>query len=169
MRYLLDELTSYEEGFSDIMMASRPSERHESFMATGDPGGHVTRNDFHELAMSLKKQLDSVALSTPVPSPATARYSFHDGSLVAEDQHRIRLSPHTPQKLPGRYSHYGRCFGCLRKRPNVKALADTPQALQPLPLLFPQLQRAQDAMPQTPQRLQARYPSYGTSSVHWGG
>ncbi|KAF4591297.1 hypothetical protein EYR40_009900 [Pleurotus pulmonarius] len=108
MRYLLDELTSYEEGFSDIMMASRPSERHESFMATGDPGGHVTRNDFHELAMSLKKQLDSVALSTPVPSPATARYSFHDRSLAAEDQRRIRLSPHTPQKLPGRYSPYGR-------------------------------------------------------------
>ncbi|KAI0037942.1 DNA breaking-rejoining enzyme, partial [Auriscalpium vulgare] len=32
MRYLLDELSAYEEGFSDIMMKSRNKDRHESFM-----------------------------------------------------------------------------------------------------------------------------------------
>ena len=33
MRYLLDELMSYEEGFTDMLMADRASSRHETFMA----------------------------------------------------------------------------------------------------------------------------------------
>ncbi len=120
MRYLLDELTSYEEGFSDIMMASRPSERHESFMATGDPAGHVTRNDFHELAMNLKKQLDAVVLSTPArpaPSPVAAGYSSYHTSFTAQAQLEIsdeRFSPQTPHRFHGRYSPYG---GCSIRRP----------------------------------------------------
>ncbi|KAF9492915.1 hypothetical protein BDN71DRAFT_1432858 [Pleurotus eryngii] len=113
MRYLLDELTSYEEGFSDIMMASRPSERHKSFMATGDPAGHVTRNDFHELAMSLKKQLDSVVLSTPAPSPIAARYSPYGRPFATEDQRKYpdrMLTEQTPRRSKGRYSPCGRCL-----------------------------------------------------------
>ena len=32
MRYLLDELMTYEEGFTDILMGDRASDRHETFM-----------------------------------------------------------------------------------------------------------------------------------------
>ncbi|KAJ7488522.1 hypothetical protein B0H11DRAFT_2230062 [Mycena galericulata] len=36
MRYLLDELMAYEEGFSDIMMDDRASDRHETFMGENE-------------------------------------------------------------------------------------------------------------------------------------
>ena len=45
MRYLLEELTAYEEGFSDIMMEDRASERHESFMGMEDPLATPTKRD----------------------------------------------------------------------------------------------------------------------------
>jgi hypothetical protein len=34
MRYLLDELIAYEDGFGDILMVDRATERHETFMGT---------------------------------------------------------------------------------------------------------------------------------------
>ena len=34
MRYLLDELVAYEEGFGDILMLDRATERHETFMGS---------------------------------------------------------------------------------------------------------------------------------------
>lgn len=45
MRYLLDELMSYEEGFGDILMQDRASERHETFMGTSDGAAGLTKRD----------------------------------------------------------------------------------------------------------------------------
>jgi hypothetical protein len=45
MRYLLDELMAYEEGFSDIMMGDRASDRHETFMGSVDPSAAVSKGD----------------------------------------------------------------------------------------------------------------------------
>jgi hypothetical protein len=45
MQYLLDELMAYEEGFSDIMMGDRASDRHETFMGSVDPSAAVSKGD----------------------------------------------------------------------------------------------------------------------------
>ena len=37
MRYLLDKLMSYEEGFTDILMKDRALDRHETFMGETPP------------------------------------------------------------------------------------------------------------------------------------
>lgn len=46
MRYLLDELMSYEEGFGDIMMGDRASDRHETFMGTQNLATSISRGEF---------------------------------------------------------------------------------------------------------------------------
>lgn len=48
MRYLLDELMAYEEGFTDIMMDDRVIHRHETFMGE-DPTASVSRADLSKL------------------------------------------------------------------------------------------------------------------------
>ncbi|KAI0057704.1 hypothetical protein BV25DRAFT_1919893 [Artomyces pyxidatus] len=65
MRYLLDELIAYEEGFSDIMMKDRNRERHESFMGEGHrtptPATSVTHDDLAHLATTFKSQMGDFA------------------------------------------------------------------------------------------------------------
>jgi hypothetical protein len=53
MQYLLDELTAYEEGFTDIMMENRAFDRHETFMGTADPSSVVSKGDLATLEQSL--------------------------------------------------------------------------------------------------------------------
>jgi hypothetical protein len=57
MRYLLDELTAYEEGFSDIMMPNQAFERHETFMATSDISAGVSRGDLILLEKNILQQI----------------------------------------------------------------------------------------------------------------
>lgn len=45
MRYLLDELMSYEEGFGNILMEDRASERHDTFMGTSEAAAGLTKRD----------------------------------------------------------------------------------------------------------------------------
>lgn len=47
MRYLLDELMAYEEGYSDMLMPTRTAERHESFMAHTDTEGFIAHTNTH--------------------------------------------------------------------------------------------------------------------------
>lgn len=53
MRYLLEELTAYEDGFSDILMEDREPERHETFMGMQDPLATPTKNDIDSLGKNI--------------------------------------------------------------------------------------------------------------------
>lgn len=60
MRYLLDELMAYEEGFSDIMMGDRASDRHETFMGSGDPSAAISRGDLIVFEKNLLRQVQDL-------------------------------------------------------------------------------------------------------------
>ena len=72
MRYLLDELMSYEEGFTDILMEDRASDRHETFMGEYssprvsercNTSEFVRRDDLREFQQNLTQSL--ITLFTP--------------------------------------------------------------------------------------------------------
>jgi hypothetical protein len=56
MRYLLDELTSYEEGVCDILLPDRAADRHETFMGSHNPSTPVYHVDLQRLQASLIQQ-----------------------------------------------------------------------------------------------------------------
>jgi hypothetical protein len=56
MRYLLDELMSYEEGYSDMLMRSRAPERHETFMGASDPTDAPSKADILLLYGIIERQ-----------------------------------------------------------------------------------------------------------------
>ncbi|KAF7327172.1 hypothetical protein MKEN_00294300 [Mycena kentingensis (nom. inval.)] len=68
MRYLLDELMAYEEGFSDIMLDDRRLDRHETFMGE-NASAPVTHSDLtrfqEQIIGSMRTMIVSVAASTP--------------------------------------------------------------------------------------------------------
>jgi hypothetical protein len=63
MRYLLDELTTYEEGFGDMLMDDRAPERHETFMGDQDLSITVSRADLrkfeHDLIQKFREAINS--------------------------------------------------------------------------------------------------------------
>jgi hypothetical protein len=56
MRYLLDELMAYEEGFSNIMMPGHTSDRHETFMGVQDLSSSPSKSDLLTLEGNLIRQ-----------------------------------------------------------------------------------------------------------------
>jgi hypothetical protein len=76
MRYLLDELMAYEEGFNDILMADRASERHEVFMGAQStlPISHA---DLRSFEANLLQRFQSMLESSP---RAGAALEQHDAS-----------------------------------------------------------------------------------------
>lgn len=60
MRYLLDELMAYEEGFSDIMMPDRSSDRHETFMGLQDPAATVSKQDLANLRTGIREEFQGL-------------------------------------------------------------------------------------------------------------
>lgn len=66
MRYLLDELMAYEEGFSDMLMADRESNRHENFMAerASDESTSPQAMDLQEFQMSLLQRIQDLMVSS---------------------------------------------------------------------------------------------------------
>jgi hypothetical protein len=56
MRYLLDELMAYEEGFSDIMMPGHTPDRHETFMGVQDLSSSPSKTDLLTLEGNLIRQ-----------------------------------------------------------------------------------------------------------------
>ncbi|KAJ7247425.1 hypothetical protein B0H12DRAFT_1072938 [Mycena haematopus] len=74
MRYLLDELMAYEEGFSDIMMDDRVPDRHESFMGENDaaPLSKADLSHFENGIMGkIRALLNTAASGTPTQSPGS--------------------------------------------------------------------------------------------------
>lgn len=74
MRYLLEELTAYEEGFSDIMMEDRASERHESFMGLQDPLATPTKRDLQTFGENIVQKFEGLFhtyASTSIPRSLT--------------------------------------------------------------------------------------------------
>ncbi|KAJ7859386.1 hypothetical protein B0H13DRAFT_2570585 [Mycena leptocephala] len=68
MRYLLDELMAYEEGFSDIMMDDRVIDRHETFMGEDEtaPVSKADLTEFEDRILAQIQGLISRAPSSPV-------------------------------------------------------------------------------------------------------
>ncbi|KAG5220529.1 phosphate system positive regulatory protein [Salix suchowensis] len=129
MRYLLDELTSYEEGFSDIMMASRPSERHESFMATG------TLQD------------------TPFATEDQRKYP--DRMLTEQTPRRSKGgTPQVLQPLPSLFQQLQSAQEAIPQTPR-EFRREPPTQLQPLPSLFPHLELDQDDVANAPMEMLA--------------
>jgi hypothetical protein len=60
MRYLLDELTAYEEGFSDILLLDRAADRHETFMGSQSSSTTVSHADLHVFGASLIRQIQDL-------------------------------------------------------------------------------------------------------------
>lgn len=81
MRYLLDELMAYEEGFSDILLKGRAYQRHENFMGEGDAAASVTKQDLE----TFYAKIEDLVLRTPhkgTPEmhesyPANGKLSFY--------------------------------------------------------------------------------------------
>ncbi|KAJ7764215.1 hypothetical protein B0H16DRAFT_1718156 [Mycena metata] len=63
MRYLLQELMAYEEGFSDIMMDDRLVDRHETFMGE-DQSAPLRKGDLLRLEETLLTKLQSLIANT---------------------------------------------------------------------------------------------------------
>lgn len=77
MRYLLDELMAYEEGFSDIMMGDRASERHETFMGELDVTAPVLKSDLFDLELRLSQKIDALLnIHSPVPKHIAASHGM---------------------------------------------------------------------------------------------
>lgn len=63
MQYLLDELMAYEEGFRDIMMGDRASERHEMFMGAQDLLASASRADLMVFENKIIEQIRGLLTS----------------------------------------------------------------------------------------------------------
>jgi hypothetical protein len=64
MRYLLDELGAYEEGYSDIMMPDRASARHETFMGRQEgSSSSVTHRDLQIFGERLIQQVQHIVIN----------------------------------------------------------------------------------------------------------
>jgi hypothetical protein len=71
MRYLLDELTVYEEGFGDILMGDRASKRHETFMGAQDLSASISRSDLLVFETKLLQQMrEFMTIGTSPPNPS---------------------------------------------------------------------------------------------------
>jgi hypothetical protein len=65
MRYLLDELIAYEDGFGDILMTDRAMEHHETFMGSQNSldisqGVDVRQKDLQWLEANMLQQFRSM-------------------------------------------------------------------------------------------------------------
>jgi hypothetical protein len=65
MRYLLDELMAYEEGFSDILLLDRASDRHETFMGGPSPSIAVSHSDLQVFGANLLQQVRDLLPALP--------------------------------------------------------------------------------------------------------
>lgn len=62
MRYLLDELMAYEQGFSDILMQDRAVDRHETFMGETDTPEGLTKGDLETFQAKLLQQVRDLVI-----------------------------------------------------------------------------------------------------------
>jgi hypothetical protein len=79
MRYLLDELMAYEEGFSDIMMKNRASERHETFMGEHNSSATISKGDLQVFEEKLISQVRTLLTPTRSGGEATTRVNRNSG------------------------------------------------------------------------------------------
>ncbi|KAJ7456105.1 hypothetical protein FB451DRAFT_1564714 [Mycena latifolia] len=92
MRYLLDELMAYEEGFSDIMMDDRIIDRHETFMGE-DLTAPLLKVDLVKFEESILTKIQGLLILSGSPSPVRAPTV----SLPLPQQ--PQAEPSTPQTL----------------------------------------------------------------------
>lgn len=73
MRYLLDELMAYEEGFSDIMMDDRVIDRHETFMGE-DETAPVSKADLSKFEETIFARIQGLIASASLPGIASGTF-----------------------------------------------------------------------------------------------
>ncbi|KAJ7087564.1 hypothetical protein B0H15DRAFT_982779 [Mycena belliarum] len=102
MRYLLDELMAYEEGFSDIMMDDRVIDRHETFMGE-DEGAPLLKADLARFEGIMLEKIqgivEGIGLSTP-PATPTAKSRSAPARIEAPLSAGRLVSPVPPSPLP---------------------------------------------------------------------
>ncbi|KAG5649416.1 hypothetical protein H0H81_004005 [Sphagnurus paluster] len=69
MCYLLDELTAYEEGFSDILMDDQSGDRHESFMGISAMSSPLSKGDLLLLEANIVQRLQQIFLASQPLAP----------------------------------------------------------------------------------------------------
>ncbi|KAF7982023.1 hypothetical protein HWV62_30272 [Athelia sp. TMB] len=62
MRYLLDELMAYKEGFGDILMKDRALDHHETFMGESDTSATLTKLDLEVFQVKLLQQVRDMVI-----------------------------------------------------------------------------------------------------------
>ena len=117
MCYLLDELTAYEEGFTDIMTPDHTAERHETFMGIQQSSSSPTRQDF----FTLENKLPSIPspLLVPTKPQSTIPQFAHNQSL-----HWLSLPPRT-FKCDAHYQHHS-ATSLLPRARNLPSVPITP-------------------------------------------
>jgi hypothetical protein len=84
MRYLLDELMAYEEGFSDILLLDRASDRHETFMG-GSPSVAVSHSDLQVFGANLLQQVrDLLPAFPPVPMTDSGQIQCKSANAITK-------------------------------------------------------------------------------------
>ncbi|KAJ7146653.1 hypothetical protein C8R44DRAFT_864392 [Mycena epipterygia] len=107
MRYLLDELIAYEEGFSDIMMDDRAIDRHETFMGE-DETAPVSKADllkFEETIFAKLKGLiaGAAASSDSISLPLTQSNALNNEAntnIIHNAPVNRPPTPETPSEAP---------------------------------------------------------------------
>ncbi|KAJ3759479.1 hypothetical protein EV360DRAFT_69470 [Lentinula raphanica] len=96
MRYLLDELMAYEEGFTDIMMPDSSPARHESFMGSSNNMAEpISRQDILSLEYRMTAKFENIAKSWSVTPPATPHGCrvLHSAAMTQADTNLIPATP----------------------------------------------------------------------------
>jgi hypothetical protein len=101
MRYLLDELMTYEENFGDIMMKTRPPNRHEMMDDRTEPNTPLTKAQCEAMFTQLFEKLSSTPLR-----PTYGEHQVENDSLCSSPrcfdstQYPSRTTSYTSNCLP---------------------------------------------------------------------
>ncbi|KAJ7909902.1 hypothetical protein B0H13DRAFT_2329841 [Mycena leptocephala] len=132
MRYLLDELMAYEEGFSDIMMEDRTIDRHETFMGQ-DETAPLSKADLSKFEDSILAKIQGMIAGAPVLMRTSANV----------------FVPPTPQigRAPNSYAgELQPTNTCPTNDPPDQQATVTPPAYTPRPSRIPEVNTLDDAL-----------------------
>ncbi|KAJ7642560.1 hypothetical protein B0H17DRAFT_1216382 [Mycena rosella] len=96
MRYLLDELMAYEEGFSDIMMDDRVIDRHETFMGE-DETAPLSKADLRKFEEGIFEKIQGLigTSASAAPGSLITRVIFQRNCDTSEHDENRTSSPST--------------------------------------------------------------------------
>ncbi|KAJ7832509.1 hypothetical protein B0H13DRAFT_2370907 [Mycena leptocephala] len=132
MRYLLDELMAYEEGFSDIMMDDHTIDRHETFMGQ-DETALLSKADLSKFEDSILVKIQGMIAGAPVLMRTSANVFVLPTPQIgtAPNAHAGELQPTNT---------------CSANDPPDQQAPVTPPAYIPRPSRIPEVNTLHDAL-----------------------